>query len=87
MLDKLKHTLKHTFIYSLGNLSAKLVGLILLPLYTSHLSTSEYGILSLLEASSQVIVGILGFGMANAMMRWFVSEKSDNSINCPGVNL
>lgn len=53
MLNHLRNTVKHTAIYSLGNLSTKIIGLILLPLYTSYLTTAEYGIFSILEVTSQ----------------------------------
>jgi len=75
MLDKLKHTFSQTVIYSIGNLSTKIIGLILLPLYVKELSTSDYGVLALLEVSSQVLVAILGLHISKAMMRWLAQEK------------
>lgn len=76
MLFKLKHTAKQTIIYSLGNISTKLIGLILLPLYTSYLSTEEYGIFAILEVSSQLLTVALGFRLSTAMLRFSSSEKS-----------
>ncbi len=79
MLNRLKHTLKHTFVYSLGNLGTKLIGLILLPLYTEYLSTGEYGMLAILESTTQFLVAIFGFRLYVAMMRWWSDEeKKDN---------
>lgn len=75
MLDRLKKTVKHTAIYSLGNISNKLVGLLLLPLYTSYLTTSEYGILSIIEITSQILVGLFSFTLPQAMLRWCATEK------------
>lgn len=77
MLSKLKHTVKQTIIYSLGNVSTKLIGLILLPLYTSHLSTEEYGIFAILEVSSQLLTVAMGFRFSTAMLRFSSSEKSE----------
>lgn len=78
MLSKLKKTIKHSIIYSLGNLSSKLVGLILLPLYTEYLTTSEYGILALLEVTSQILILMLGLNLSTAMLRWCSAEKDEN---------
>lgn len=78
MLFKLKHTAKQTIIYSLGNISTKLIGLVLLPLYTSYLSTEEYGIFALLEVSSQLLTVAMGFRLSTAMLRFSSTEKSDN---------
>ncbi len=75
MIDKLKHTLKHTFVYSMGNLAAKLIGLILLPLYTSHLTTEHYGILSILEISGQLLTTIFSANLSATMMRWWIDAK------------
>ncbi|MCF8388157.1 MAG: polysaccharide biosynthesis C-terminal domain-containing protein [Bacteroidales bacterium] len=75
MLDKLKYTFKHTAIYSLGNLGAKVMGLLLLPLYTTYLTTAEYGILSILEITSQFAVAVIGLNLASGMMRWTAQER------------
>lgn len=78
MFNQLKNTFRQTMIYSLGNLSSKVIGFILLPLYTGYLSVSEYGILAILEATSQILIGIFGFNLTTSMMRWCASEKSEN---------
>ena len=71
MLNNLKATIKTTVIYSFGNLSTKLVGLVLIPLFTSHLTTYEYGIYGILEGVSQIIVAFFGLGLYNAFYRWY----------------
>ena len=76
MFNSLKATLKHSTIYGLGNISSKLVGFILLPLYTEYLTVDEYGILALLEITSQILVSIFSFNISTAMMRW-VAEATD----------
>lgn len=77
MLGRLKYTLKSTIIYSIGNISLKLVGLILLPIYTEHLVVEEYGRWALLEITSQIFVIIIGFRLSIAMIRFFSAEKED----------
>lgn len=76
MFNELKNTVKQTSIYSLGNLSTKLVGFVLLPLYTGYLTSSEYGILAILQAIGQILIGVFGFNLPTAMMRWYTAEKS-----------
>ena len=78
MLKDLFNTAKHTIIYSLGNLSIKLVGFILLPLYTTYLTTSDYGLLAIIEAIAQFSVAVLGFRLSTAMLRWAIAEKDEN---------
>ena len=68
-------TLKHTIIYSIGNVSIKVVGFILLPLYTSYLSVADFGMLGLLEAFLQFSIAVFGFRLSTAMIRWIAGEK------------
>jgi len=76
MLNKLKQTAKQSIVYSLGNISLKLIGFILLPLYTGYLSTDEYGVFAILEITGAIIVAVLSFRLSTAMMRWCANEKS-----------
>ncbi|MBU8893918.1 MAG: oligosaccharide flippase family protein [Bacteroidales bacterium] len=80
MLGKLKHTAKQTLIYSLGNISSKLIGFILLPLYTGYLLTEEYGIFAILEVTSTIMVAVFSFKLSTAMLRWCSSENSENRV-------
>ncbi len=75
MFNDIKRTIKQASVYSLGNISTKLVGFILLPLYTVHLSTEEYGILAILQAIMQILIGVFGLNLPTAMMRWYAPEK------------
>ncbi len=70
MLSKLKDTAKHTFIYSIGNLSTKVIGLLLLPLYTAKLSLLNYGRFTILETTSMFLTMVLGLRIVSSMMRW-----------------
>lgn len=78
MLKDLRHTAKHIVIYSIGNLSTKLIGFILLPLYTDYLTTDEYGMLAILEVTSFMLIALVGMRMSTAMMRWGSAEKSSS---------
>lgn len=73
MLAQLKKITKSTAIYSVGQIAPKLVGLILLPflLDEKYLSASDYGRLSMLEASSLMFITLFGFGLNYALERWY----------------
>lgn len=78
MFFDIKKTIKQTAIYSFGNLSSKLVGFLLLPLYTDYLLPDEYGILAILQAILQILIGVFGFNLPTAMMRWHSSENNED---------
>src|SRR2546426_1274824 len=48
MSGTLRHIAKHSAIYAVADILAKIVGFLLLPLYTRKFSTYEYGMLSLI---------------------------------------
>lgn len=75
MLDKLKATLKHTAIYSLGNITTKLFGVVLLPLYTKHITVSEYGILGILEVTILILTQVMILGQSQAFLRFYDLEE------------
>ena len=71
MANHFKGIIKDSFIYGLGGISSKIVGFILLPLYTSHLTTADYGILGILEITGQILTMVLGFRLMAALHRWY----------------
>lgn len=75
MLANIKKLLKNSLIYSIGSFSSKLVGFILLPIYTEHLTVEEYGILGILEVSTQLLVSVFGLGLYWAFNRWYWDKE------------
>ncbi len=78
MFKDLINTYKETLIYSLGNLGNKIVGFILIPLYTTYIPISEYGVLGLVEPVSQLLFATLSLGLNSAFMRWYSISKDED---------
>jgi len=57
----------------------KLIGLILLPIYTDQLTTVQFGMWSLLEVTGQVLVISFGLRLSTAMIRFYSDAKSDQA--------
>ena len=79
MQNRIIDTAKHTLIYGIGNVSTKLIGLLLLPLYTAKLSVLNYGKFTILEVTSQFLVMLYGLNIYTAMLRWCSDEKSEEN--------
>ena len=79
MQNRIKDTLKHSLIYSIGNLSTKIIGLILLPLYTSKLSLLNYGKFTILEITSLFMVMVFSLNIYSAMLRWCAEDENKNN--------
>jgi len=73
MIEDIKKAFRQSVVYSLGNMSTKLIGLILIPLYTNqdYLTVDEYGVLGILEITSQVLVALMSLTLAQSLTRWF----------------
>lgn len=77
-MNQKKDLIKNTIIISIGKFSTKLVSFLLLPLYTSILSKSEYGNFDLLNTISIFLIPIITLQMDEAMFRFLIDAKDEN---------
>lgn len=73
MLKSIKISIKDTVVYGLGNIAVKLVGLLLIPIYTDrqYFSIDEFGVLVILEICGLVLTASLASGLPQSLTRWF----------------
>ena len=67
----------NTGIIAIGQISTKLINFFLLPLYTSLLTTEEYGLVDLLTTYTAFISVIVGLQMSQAIFRFLVTSRND----------
>jgi O-antigen/teichoic acid export membrane protein len=81
MLKSIKISLKDTIVYGIGNIAVKIVGLILIPLYTDpkFFSTDQFGVLGILEISGLVLTSMLASGLPQSLTRWFWDKEHKNN--------
>ncbi|MEG8947845.1 oligosaccharide flippase family protein [Rosettibacter firmus] len=75
MLERIKNTIKDTFIYSLSNIAPKIIGVILLPIYTAYLNKAEFGTWDLLDVTTNILAEIFLFGQAASLI--FLNNSSE----------
>ena len=68
---------KNTGLIAMGNMGAKAVAFLLLPLYTSILSTEEYGTYDYIVAISAFLLPIITFSMHEAMFRFIIDSGKE----------
>jgi len=68
MLNRLKSTIRDTFIYSLSNIAPKLVGVVLLPLFTAKLVINDFGNWDLIDNSIQILAEVVILGQASSII-------------------
>jgi len=77
--SELKFLLKHSSIYGIGTVVSQAVGFLLLPLYTRYLTPSDYGVLSLINITKDIIGLMVTLGIVNAMSRFYFDyDKKEN---------
>ena len=72
-----RRLLKHTLVYGSGVWVGKVVGFVMIPIYTRALKPADYGALELISRTTDVVALVLGMGMASALIRFHAEGKSD----------
>src|SRR5664279_4127833 len=77
MLKSIKISLKDTFVYGLGNVAVKLVGLLLIHVYTDpkFFTVDDFGVYGILEISGIVLTAMLASGLPQSLTRWFWDKE------------
>lgn len=69
--------IKNTVIITIGKICTQLITFLLLPLYTSILSTEEYGIVDLLNTLVYLCVPIVTFQIEKAVFRYLIDNRGN----------
>src|SRR6266576_2677610 len=75
LAGQIKRLARHSAIYGLGGLVSRILAVLLLPLYTSYLSTADYGKIETLVAASSVLVIVLRLGISSAFFRFYFDSN------------
>jgi O-antigen/teichoic acid export membrane protein len=76
--SEIKHLGRHSIVYSAGNLGARLISFLFLPLYTRYLSPADYGMLEIVTLTSALATLVLGCGMSTAVTRFYPVFAGDD---------
>lgn len=79
MNSKYKYLIKNTGILAISNFSSKLLVFFLVPLYTSALSISEYGLYDLVISTVTLLYPILTMNIVDSVMRFSMERKTDHT--------
>lgn len=80
MSSRYKTLLTDTVIFGIGNLGAKLILFLLVPLYTNYMTEAEYGTADLVFTIAQLLAPFLSLVVFDAVVRFGLSkiEKREN---------
>ena len=81
-----KHLAKNMGALTLSSFATKILTFFLVPLYTSVLTTSEYGTFDLINSTVNLLIPVLTLNIAEAVLRFALDEDADQiSIFTVGV--
>ena len=76
-MSREKTLFKNTLIITIGKVCTQLVTFLLLPLYTSILSTEEYGTVDLLNTLVSLLLPIVTFQVEQAVFRNLIDNREN----------
>ena len=81
MLKSIKVSFKDSLVYGLGNIAVKVVGFLLIPLYTDpkYFSVDDFGIIAVLDISGMILISLIASGLPQSMMRWYWDKDYANN--------
>lgn len=77
-MSRSKELIFNTTIIGIGRKSTQLVSFFLLPIYTSILTTEEYGTYDLFVTISTFLIPVITLLMEESMFRFLIDCKNDN---------
>jgi O-antigen/teichoic acid export membrane protein len=81
MLNSIKASIRDTFIFGFGNIAVKIIGFVLIPLYTNprYFSVDDFGIIGLLDISGIVVMSIIASSFPQSLTRWYWAKENTSS--------
>ena len=80
MKKKYSALLKNIGLFTIGSFGSKIISLIMLPLYTTLLTTSDYGTVDIIQSTTQLLMPLLLLSIQDATLRFGMDssyKKSD----------
>jgi O-antigen/teichoic acid export membrane protein len=81
MFQEIKNLVHHSFIYWIGVILAKVVGFLLIPVYTRYLTPADYGTIELLFLTADIAALAIGLQMTQGVFRFYHSYETKEEKN------
>lgn len=83
MKNKYKYLLNNIFLFSISSFVPKLLAFILIPIYTSYLSTADYGISDLISTTVSLLIPIFTIDIQDAVLVFSMDKntKTEDVLN------
>lgn len=78
-MNPYKKLMNNSIIFAIGNLGSKVISLLLVPLYTYHLTTAEFGTVDIIVTTTRLLMPIISLSIFDAVLRFIMDKTYDNS--------
>lgn len=75
--SKYGYLAKNTLLFTISSFGSKLLVFLLVPLYTSFLSTVDYGVADLITTTSTLFIYVFTINIADAVLRFVIDKKTN----------
>lgn len=75
--EKLSSLARHSFVYSLAPLLQRIVAFALVRLYTSRLTTPQYGVIDICDVLFSALIQVCGTNLLSAVVRFYFDQKDE----------
>ena len=82
MFKEIKNLARHSFIYWLGVILSKIVGFLLIPIYTRYLTPADYGTIELLSLTADIAALIIGMQINQGVFKYYHDYKTQKEKDC-----
>lgn len=79
MDNRYKYLIKNTGILTISSFSTKILTFLMVPLYTSVLTTEEYGTYDLAVSTVSLLIPILSVNIVDGVMRYSMDSRYDRA--------
>ena len=76
-MEKETKLIKNTIIYAVGNLGSKLLTFLMLPIYTSFLTTEEFGAFDIIVTTVSLLLPVISFQITDGIYRFILTEDDE----------
>lgn len=79
MKEKYKYLTKNVIIFGISSFGTKFLSFLLVPFYTSVLTTAEYGIADIITTTATLMIYVCTINIADAVLRFAIDRKKNQS--------
>jgi len=83
----MKRLVKNIGIFAIGNLGSKVIGFLLIAIFTRYLTTTQFGYVDLITTTVNMLLPIIALSIADAVFRFVMDDDAnDQMIFSTGVS-